>query len=353
MLGLSKFSELAKDKSQSGRRSLIAAMADLFLSADPERGDHVSIMFGDIVMHVLGDLEEETRLILAQRVGTHPAAPRDMVLSLARDVIDVAEPVLTQSSVLTSEDLSELVKSSSNDHLLAIARRSELDEQVSDLLVHNGEEDVLVAVVENVGAHMAEMTFDFLVERARSSKAIQLGLINREDLPAGAAERLLTFLTDELKKRVSELSGNHLLAQMLAERGVREVGARIARIKGSRQEVLGLVQEVNDGKLKLEEVILELARNDRAAEIAIVLAKINELPSATVAKLIYSKSDKPLIILCKATGLSVDSFVHIMAARAKRLPVTGRELNVAVSRYKAFSKSAADKLLGTIRGELG
>ncbi|NVK34727.1 MAG: DUF2336 domain-containing protein [Rhodobacteraceae bacterium] len=353
MLSISKFSELAKDVSLTGRRNLVTALCDLFVSSDPDQGEQVSVMFGEIVMHVLDDLEEETRMILAQRVGVHRAAPHELVVDLAKDDISVAQPVLSQSDVLTSEDLVEIAGQGSMDHLLAIAERDHIDESVSEVLVERGNDSVLVAVAGNEGAKMAAQTFDQLVDKARASEDIQAALIHRKDIPQSAAETLVSFLADELRKRVAELDVDSSLVSMLSERGVSEVAARVGRVSSSREELLNLVEAAEQGKGSIENVIRELVRADKPAEIAITLAKVNGLPSAAVAKLLYGKSDKPAVILCKACELPKDVFMQIMTLRAKRVQMSGEDLRNSLARYQAFSHASAIKMLEAMRPQTG
>ncbi|MFC6657254.1 hypothetical protein ACFQEX_18200 [Roseibium salinum] len=68
MFNLAKLADLARDHTAAGRKSLIKTLTDLFVSAGDDRDEQISLLFGDIVLKVLGQLEEETRIILSKRM---------------------------------------------------------------------------------------------------------------------------------------------------------------------------------------------------------------------------------------------------------------------------------------------
>lgn len=352
MLGLSKLSELARDGSRSGRKTLIHALTDLFVSSEQEQTEQVSIMFGEIVLRVLGQLEEETRMALAHRVGSHPSAPHDLVAKLAEDKFSIAEPVLRDSPVLTPADLEGVARSGSMDHLEAIASRDELAENVTEVLVDRGNRETLNLVAGNSGAAMADQTFSRLVEKARSCPDIQELLMDRKDIPKQAALALAGMLTDELKERITALGGDHVLAQVMAERAAEEVKARAGRLRESRKEAAKIIDEVVAGKRKLDDAVAYFAKLDRAAELGILLAKVSDLPAASVTKLVYGASEKPLIIICKANGVSASVFKHILTMRAKHLQTDVLALNDSLKRYDAMTPDAAMRSLETIRSSV-
>lgn len=349
MLNLGMFAELAKDASKSGRKNLITAVTDLFLSSKNEEAEQVSLLFGDIVMRVLGDLEEETRMALSQRVGAHPAVPHDLINSLARDTIGVAKPVLEQSPVLTKSDLADLAEKESMEHLGVIATRDDLDEGVTQALVENGDEEVLTKVANNTRARLGEETYTKLVNKAQSSPGLLEALVKREDLPDDVVESLGTMVSSELRERLKSVGGDKALAASMAGRAIEEVKARASRVGQNMDQAKKVIAAVKAGKTSLEEAVGLFAKADKAAELGILLATVNALPPKSVSSLIYAKSDKPLILLCKSQNLDLEAFKHILTMRARRMGTGVRELNDAMKRYESFSVQAAKTALDGLR----
>jgi len=353
MISLAKLADLARDSSATGRKSLVGALTDLFVGSGDDRDEQISLLFGDIVLKVLGQLEEETRIILSKRVCREKAAPRDLMVTLAKDTIAVAEPVLENSPALTSEDLVAIASSASMEHLGAIAGRQTVDKAVTTVLVDRGDSAVLSKVAENQGAEFAEDAFLKLVEKARSNESIQAALVNRSDLPEEAANALLPFLTEALKERISSLGADSTLVQLLAERAASEVAARAQNLDEAREQSNALIKDVINKKTRIDDAVTLFARSDRTAELGMLLAKLSDLPPAAVSQLLFSSSDKPLIILCKAHGVTSEAYKDILTMRARRLRIGGLELNAAIQRYSALSEAGAKRSLETLKQSSG
>lgn len=349
MLSLTKLAELARDTSAKGRRGLVATLTDMFLATDNDRVEEVSLIFGDIVMKVLGQLEDEARMALAKRVSHHDAAPHDVMVKLAQDSIEIARPVLSHSTVLSTDDLAEIAATASMEHLNVIAGRPVVEEKVTSVLVDRGDETVLTTVAENKGARFNPESFDRLVHKARNIPQIQAALMARADLPKDAARSLVPFLSGELTERIKDLGADNTLVEVLAERAAEEVAARARRLEDDHEQTRKLIADVQAGTRKVDDAVSMFAKSDRAAELGMLLAKVSDLPVAGVSKLIYSKSDKALIILCKANDVSGDAYKSVLTMRAKRLGMSGHELNDAIKRYASMSKSGAVRSLEAIQ----
>src|SRR5438105_4668029 len=76
------------------------------------------------------------RAAVAEVVKDMPSAPRALIVRLAHDTeISVSEPVIRLSPLLMTEDLLALVtKAPAPGATLAVARRAQLDEDVSDAI---------------------------------------------------------------------------------------------------------------------------------------------------------------------------------------------------------------------------
>ncbi|SMP05634.1 Uncharacterized conserved protein, DUF2336 family [Roseibium denhamense] len=346
---MAKLTDLAKDTSATGRQSLVSMLTDMFMQGGKDRDEQISLLFGDIVLKVLGQLEEETRLVLSKRICFEEDAPRELMVELAKDDIEIAQPVLENSPALTSEDLVEIASTASMDHLGAIAGRKSIDENVTSVLVDRGNSAVLTKVANNSGARFAEDSFLKLVEKARTDEAIQTALAVRTDLPEKAGLALLPFLTDELKARIGDLGADSTLVQLMAQRAATEVAARAQRLEEAREQTNAMIRDVVSKKTSIDEAVTTFARADKTAELGMLLAKVSNLPPAAVSQLLFSASDKPLVILCKANGVSSEAYKDVLTMRARRLRIGGLELNNAINRYAALSVEGAKRSLETLK----
>ena len=80
------------------------------------------------------DVEQKVREALSQTIRLSPDLPHDVALALANDIAAVAVPFIEASSVLTDDDLLDIIRSKPAEYQVAVAGRAEVSERVSDAL---------------------------------------------------------------------------------------------------------------------------------------------------------------------------------------------------------------------------
>src|SRR5215469_16163305 len=114
--------KLARENEPDRRIELIRAISAAFFMA-PHRSATEINLFDEIMDTVLAEVEPLARRELAERIADLDDVPYRTLRRLARDAIEVAEPVLTRSPALADEDLVPIAREQGQEHLLAIARR--------------------------------------------------------------------------------------------------------------------------------------------------------------------------------------------------------------------------------------
>jgi len=159
-----------------------------------------SAIAADIFRILLKDTDKVVRKNLAQHLSSCDNAPHDIILKLAQDEADIASSVLEHSTVLTDDDLMEIVKSTKEVlKLCAVARRSKVSEPVSDILLGTWNEEVLHDLFQNKGAALSEKSRMQTWNVVSSSRSLLETLVHRGDLPLTVAEKIYVVVTDELK----------------------------------------------------------------------------------------------------------------------------------------------------------
>ena len=79
--------------------------------------------YSELATRLLEETDITARAAVAVRLAHHPAAPRAVVQMLARDVLEVAEPILRHSNILTAADCEAIVRDCSLFHAAIIAER--------------------------------------------------------------------------------------------------------------------------------------------------------------------------------------------------------------------------------------
>ena len=213
----------------------------------------------DIVRKLAGDLEQQVRQNLAEAVRQSVGLPHDVALKLAKDVGEVALPVISDSVVLTDGDLVSIVEDGDTDKQLAIANRDEVSEFVAGALVERGNEDVVVAVVSNPGAELNEPALGKALDRFGDSPRLQAPMVGRATLPVAVAERLVSLVSDKLK---DELVRRHEISPDMATDLV---------LEGRERATLALLSD-DTGANNVEELVREMARNGRLTDSILLRA---------------------------------------------------------------------------------
>jgi uncharacterized protein (DUF2336 family) len=139
---------------------------------------------------VLYDGEPLVRFVLADSIKLAPDAPRDIVLALARDTPTVAIPMLEHSPVLGDDDLLSIVQRGGPAHRFAISGRRTISERIAAALCRAGERAVILRLLDNDGASIAEQTLHTLLDRFPDQPALAEAIGRRRLLPVTVGSRL-------------------------------------------------------------------------------------------------------------------------------------------------------------------
>jgi len=170
----------------SKHSSILSRVTDLFLhGAANYSHDHV-VIFDHVIGFLIEKIDYEALVELSGRLMDVDNAPPNVVGRLARhEDIDISGPLLERSNVLTDKDLVEIVMTTkAQNHLARIASRTELSEAVADALADRGNSDTVLKLIHNERAHLSELGFAKVINRAGSDKAIATAVSSRKDLPA-------------------------------------------------------------------------------------------------------------------------------------------------------------------------
>src|SRR3546814_13595903 len=86
----------------------------------------------DILDKLIHEFEVPIRKRLADRLSRNPAAPRALLIALAHDEFDVAQPVLLRCTLLSDEALISIIHHRNSQPQIAIAQRRDPSEAMTD-----------------------------------------------------------------------------------------------------------------------------------------------------------------------------------------------------------------------------
>lgn len=240
---------LANDASSDVRHRLAAKVARLL----PDMSEDEAGKARELAIQTLELLAQDElariRAALSEALKSATNVPHHLIKQLARDVeLIVSAPVLQFSPLLTDEDLREIVASSAQSGALtAIARRIGLSAGVSDVIAATRDVSAVAALLANDSAQIREETLDLILDAAPSVEAWHEPLVQRPNLPGGAAKRIAGFVATSLLNLLA--SRKDLSADALAE--VRQVMEKRLDVKLEEDEAE--VEEKADDKKAAED----------------------------------------------------------------------------------------------------
>jgi uncharacterized protein (DUF2336 family) len=279
---------------------------------------------------LVADEAVRVRAVIAEAVKELPDAPRDLVRRLAADnETMVCEPVIRLSPLLATEDLLALVAMApSAGTMLALARRAELPEAVSDAIAASTDAKAICALLANSSAQIREATLDALVARAVDHPEWHEPLVRRPSLPPRAARMLSEIVTTHL---LAELATRADLPVGLAQELRQRVASRLAPavpepaapVDKTAEEAMQQARTAAAARGGIdEEVLLEATRRGEIRYSAALLALAAGLPLSVVDRASSLRSAKGVVSLVWKAGFSMRAAVPLQALLARLAPDT-------------------------------
>ncbi|MGB9367864.1 MAG: DUF2336 domain-containing protein [Xanthobacteraceae bacterium] len=218
---MDELEDAVRQGSREQRMDTLQRVTDLFLLSPQQFDDAQIALFDDVLTHMIARVETKARAELAKRLAPVDQAPNEVIRRLAHDdEIAVAGAVLSQSSRLTTADLVDIAEQKGQAHLLAIAGRSVVEQQVTEVLVHRGDRNVAHRLAANAGASFSETGYSKLVRRAESDERLIEKLGRRIDIPLHVFRELLLKAGEAVRSRLMAVLGpdrRELVRQVVEE----------------------------------------------------------------------------------------------------------------------------------------
>ena len=296
--------------------STLWRVTDLFLfDTDLLTEEQVGI-FDDVIARLAAEIEVRARAELARRLAPVAKAPRGVISSLARDEIEVARPVLVHSPRLDDEALVAIAIAKGEGHQQAIARRRNLAEPVTEVLIARGTEPVVRALAANPGARFSQASAAVLVDKSRLDEELQVLLRERDDLPVAQVQRLFELAQEEARRHLATAMPAALRSAVdqAVERSAKRVRAIVA---GSLDysTALDTVGAIEIGRAIDEEDVAGFAASDLLEETICAVASSAELSLTAAERLFTMVNSDLLLVIGKAQGWCWDTMEALLRLR--------------------------------------
>jgi uncharacterized protein (DUF2336 family) len=310
----------------------------------------------DILRKLIRDCELEVRRDLSERLSNAANPPRELIVALANDEIEVAEPILRASTVLRDAELVGVIRHRTQQHQLAIAMRRSLSEYVSDALVETGNIDVVKVLLENSDAQISEATMAYLAEESRRVDTYQEPLLRRDDLGPELAARMYLWVSAALRSHILEnfdidpsQIDDHLEDGAIARGpGPRQGEPREAEPEKERPAEI-LARRLTAQRKVTPDFLVQVLRQGEVPLFEALFGELSGLKAPRLQNVLYDSGGEGLAIACRAMAMPKPTFATIFLLSRRghtgKNIVDPRELSRALLLFDKVSQSAAAEVM--------
>jgi uncharacterized protein (DUF2336 family) len=332
------------------RGEMVRKVTDLFISKSDELSAEDLAIFDDTIIRLAAEIEHHARVLLGRRLAPIRNAPPLITRLLAfDDSIEVAGPILAQSSRLADRDLIEIARRKGQAHMLAISQRGSLSEAVTDVLVELGDREVVLNTVDNYGASISDHGFSVLVSRSEGDDVLAEFVGSRPEIPSP----LLAVLVAKASQTVrAKLEASHPRAKAEIHRAVAEATGRVeAQVRSTLDysAALASVESLQRSGQLNESALSTFARTGAYPETIAALATMCNLPLHFVEQAMARDRSEALMVLAKAVNLSWSTAQEILTLRAEKGVISRSEIVQRLARFERLQSTTAQEIVRVFR----
>jgi uncharacterized protein (DUF2336 family) len=335
-----------------GRRAdVLRRITDLFVAASGHYSDEQVALFDDVMGRLVAEIDISAKAAFGQRLAENPNAPPNVMRALALDdEIKVAEPVLMLCDRIDENTLVESAKTKSQSHLLAISRRQNLAEAVTDVLVQRGNSEVALSTAQNVTAKFSDFGYATLVERSKDDDGLALSVFSRPEIPRQHMLQLFERASEAVRAKLEAADPRRagLIRSLVVDASnkiqteARNTVAGYAE-KRAAIEALHAAGDLDPARLAA------FARDRMFDEAAIALSIMSNLPTGLIERAIASQRPEQILIVAKAIGLPWETASEILLLKAQSAGRPPLDLEQCAATFARLQPGTAKQALNFYR----
>jgi len=315
MLSVKTMLEMSPEESGETWTRLVTSIMEFRFGDSVDLAPEDATILDVILKMLIFKVDKAVRIDVSKQLAEAPDAPEDLVVLLAGDESAVAEPILTKSTALSEESLLSIIQKQTEAHRRVICERPELSPRMIDALIEKGQEGVLLSLVEREGMNFSSENVRALVEKSKNLDTIRLPLLHHKDMCHVEAFRIFWWATMEERQYILDNYAldpdrlGQILTDVLDASGDEE-GKDLAL-----QSTISIVDKAQ----WMREVEFSLLYTDGMQQFLNALVSHLELAGDLVRRTLLDKGHEPMAILCRAMGISLESYMSLATHLNARL----------------------------------
>jgi len=304
-----------------------------------------------VLVAQLGAAIASVRADVARHLAACDWAPIAAVRMLAFDAIEIARPILEQSRRLAEADLEALAEID-GARRCALARRSELSEQLTGKIAAARESECLILLALNPGARIGDRAAADFASVARGDPDLQRSLAERPDLSPGLVGALRAVAGEAVKADLAERWPD--LAPDRVADAISAAAATEADQNADAQAAALVQRLARQGHLHAADLV-RAATGGRDAVADHIAAHLTGVEAADWRRALSRSPLRACLLCARAVALPAESAaaLHQALARYGRVhPLTPDRLTEACAEiYSAYARDDARRALHRLGAE--
>lgn len=347
--------ELTEPHAPRARHSLVQRLCEIVSWPETRLPSYERQLAADILVGLLRTSNVELRRRCAQGLVRINDAPKALLRYLARDEISVAEPLLENGAGFDDSDLIATVRAGVAWHWLAIAKRRNLSEPITDALLQTGDVAAIEAVLRNTTARLSTQGIDLVVAKSRQAPSLPAPLVSRPELKPTQALVLFWWAPFEARLQILRRFAvdRQVLIQELGE--VFKLAAAEGWSDADTRKTLQVIERRQRNRAaaaqspyKSLEGALAAAEHGLDRGLMHEIAHLAGVKPTTAAQIFADAGGEAIGVFCKAVGLKRPLMIALW--RALRRPngdpdSTNNSLGRAVYVFDTLATAKAQTVL--------
>jgi uncharacterized protein (DUF2336 family) len=303
--------EEAERPKHRARLALLKRLADVISLPLSRVNSFERSVTADLLVEILRDADFDERARIARRIATLAEIPNCLIRLILRDDLDIAYPILLDSTALTDADLLDCARNASGAHRRLIAQRRGITEVVAEALVELGETLVVEALLRNDQARFSTAAIEMVVAMTQHQSQLVPMLLRRPELRPNHAYVLFWWAEADARRTILQRFAVSREVMQEAAGDVFPMAAEENWQDSLTRKALQFIERRQRNRAAIEkspydslEAAINAAEEEGCSrEIAEEIAYLAGIKPMTGAKIMGDDGGEGLAVLCKATGL--------------------------------------------------
>lgn len=302
----------------ASRAEILRQITDLFAAGSTNFGSEQTSLFDDVMGRLVSEIDHSARAAFGERIADLPNTPPRITRELALDdSIDVAGPMLRRSESVDEDTLIAGARSKGQDHLFAISQRSQLSENVTDVLVERGDQKVVISTAANAGARFSDFGYTKLVSRSKHDNELALLVWSRPEIPREYLLRLFESASEVVQKKFEAADrGKANLVHEMIKQAADQLQTSLRDHSSDFAAAKAQIEELHKKGELTEARLCRFAELGRFDETVVGLSLLAELPVGAIERALVHDTGDQVLVLAKSINLSWRTTRAVLGVRS-------------------------------------